>query len=276
MKARDPEKRRGAAVIALERTYARASAESGTALDRPALFAALSQHRLPDALAHSLADDAAKSGFTDAARALAHALERRMSAIPINYVHATAILLKGAPGAGKTTVAAKIAAQAQLTGRDAKIFAWDTIAKPIRALTDRLDVKVAPATNAQSAAKAAADAFHRKALAVIDTQGFNPRKAKARAAFAALGQIAHVQTIGVVSALSDAVETSELIAALDADRLIVTGLDLARRWGAVAVAATSGVPLAHVARSPFAGDGLEPLTPVFLAQILLGIRPNLQ
>jgi signal recognition particle GTPase len=278
MKARQPDKRH-AAVIAFDTAYRKKfepTERAPKAFNRADLLAMLGLHRVPEALAHALADDAARSGHEEIARALADALEKRMKAKPINYVQANAILLKGINGAGKTIVATKIAAQAHLTGRSVKIVAADPLARPLTALAERIDIKIAPTPNAQSVSRAVAQARARKSLVVIDTAGFNARKAKARAAFAALGQIAHVETIGVVSALTDAVETAEIITALNVERIIVTGLDLARRWGTVAVAATCGVPIAHVARSAFAGDGLEPLTPISLAQTLLGVKPNLQ
>jgi signal recognition particle GTPase len=279
MKARETDKRH-ASVIAFNTAYRKRlepqSERAPRAFNRADLLAMLGLHRVPEALAYALADDAARSGHEEIARALAEALEKRMAAKPIRYVHANAILLKGINGSGKTTVATKIAAQAHLTGRRVKILAADPAARALTALGERLDIKIAPAPNAQSVSRAVAQARARKSFVVIDTAGFNPRKAKARAAFSALGQIAHVETIGVVSALSDAVETAEIIASLNVERVIVTGLDLARRWGAVAVAATSGLPIAHVARSAFAGDGLEPLTPISLAQTLLGVKPNLQ
>jgi flagellar biosynthesis GTPase FlhF len=276
MKVREPEKRRDASVITLDyrrRGSALAQARVQQNLDRADVLTALGQHRLPEPLAHRLADDAAKSGYGDPVRALADALERSMAAMPINYVRANAILLKGPNGSGKTTVAAKIIAQAYLTRRVVKLIAPDTAALPIRTLSAQIDVKISTARTAQTIARAVSWAYEDEALVVIDTAGFNPRKMKSRTAFAALGQIDRVERIGVVSALGDAVETGEIIAALDVDRIIVTGLDLTRRLGAVAVAATCGIPIAHVARSPFAGDGLEPLTPMALAQTLLGLRP---
>lgn len=281
MKAREPEKRREAHVIALNTSRRKAAtpvepAKPAHIFDRTDVLAALGQHRVPEVLAYSLAGNAANSGYGDPVRALAAALEKQMTALPINYVRANAILLKGLCGAGKTTVACKITAQAHLTRRIVKVLASDPMAAPLRKLTMQIEVPVAAAKSVQSVANAVARAHEDRSLVVIDSQGFNPRKAKARAAFAALGQIGRVETIGVLSALADAVETQEIIAALGVDRLIVTGLDLARRLGAVTVAATCGTPLAHVARSPFAGDGLEPLTALALAQTLLGVRPNLQ
>ena len=241
---------------------------------RVSLLAALIAQRLPEPLAHALADDASKLGHEDACRALASVLEPRMHARPINYVNANAILLKGVNGCGKTTVAAKIAAQAALTGRKVKVLTTDANASRLVELASRLKVQVTETRTPQPMARTVSEAVRRNSLVVIDTTGFNPHRAKERAAFEALGQIDGVETIGVVSALYDAVEIADEIQALGAQRTIITGLDLARRAGALAVAATSGPPLAHVARSPFAGDGLEPLTPLTLAGILLNLRES--
>lgn len=268
-----------AAIVAIDPTARRADSgrsqrSQARAAQRVSLLATLIAQRVPDALAHALADDASRLGQDDLCRALASALENRMRAKPIDYVHANAILLKGMNGSGKTNVAAKIAAQAYLTGRKVTVMAADASAPRLVELTSRLKVKVVATPGAPAIARAVGQAHHRNSLLVIDTCGFNPRRAKARAAFDALGQIGRVLTIGVVSALYDAAEIGELIEALCADRTIVTGLDLARRSGALAIAATHPTPLAHVARSPFAGDGLEPLMPHTLARFLLATRAS--
>jgi flagellar biosynthesis protein FlhF len=105
---------------------------------------------------------------------------------------------------------------------------------------------------------------------VIDSQGFNPRNQKARTAFGCISDREDVETLGVVSALADAEEVSEIITAFQLKRLIVTGLDMARRFGAVTAAVTQGAQLAHVTRSPDAGAPLETLSPNELANLLLG------
>ena len=115
----------------------------------------------------------------------------------------------------------------------------------------------------------AARAGHNQVV-VMDSQGFNPRNLKARAAFGCIGDRDHVETIGVVSALADAEDVSETIAAFQLKRLIVTGLDMACRFGALAAAVTQGAQLAHVTRSPDANAALETLSPYELANLLLG------
>jgi flagellar biosynthesis protein FlhF len=114
----------------------------------------------------------------------------------------------------------------------------------------------------------AAQAGHNQVI-VIDSQGFNPRNPRARAAFGCVGARHNRETIGVVSALADAEEVSEIIATFQLRRIIVTGLDMASRFGALAAAVTQGASLAHVTRSPDASAPLESLSPRELATLLL-------
>ena len=142
-----------------------------------------------------------------------------------------------------------------------------------------LDSAVTTADSAAALSSLVSECIGKKTFVIIDTAGFDPRDAKARTAFAALGQIGRVEAIGVVSALSDAEETAEIVEALSvlgAKRLIVTGLDLARRAGGLIAAATQGVPLAHVTRSPFIAGGLESPTSLSLARLLLDEQRSAQ
>ena len=244
--------------------------------DRTALLAALSRHRTPDTLAHALAEAAAKSQLTDMTLALAAALDQRMKLKPIDTAIAGALLLVGPNGAGKTTIAAKLAAHARLNNRRVTLIAADSagagaVAR-LETFAKHLDAAMAIAETAPLLSKLVSDCVAKKTFAIIDTAGFDPRDAKARNAFAALGQIAHVETVGVVSALCDGEEVGEICAALDvlgATRLIVSGLDLAHRAGALLAAATGSVALAHVTRSPFVASGLDTATSLSLARLLL-------
>jgi flagellar biosynthesis GTPase FlhF len=116
--------------------------------------------------------------------------------------------------------------------------------------------------------QAAARAGHNQ-LTVIDSQGFNPCNLRARAAFGCVGDRQDNETIGVVSALADAEEVSETIATFRLSRIIVTGLDMARRFGALTAAVTQGASLAHVSSSADADAPLASLSPHELATLLL-------
>jgi flagellar biosynthesis protein FlhF len=244
--------------------------------DRTELLFALHRHRTPEPLAHALAEDAAKAQLTDMTLGLASAIDKRMTAAPIDLTSASALLLVGPNGAGKTAVAAKLAAHAKLNDRRITLVAADSagagaVAR-LETFAKHLDAGMTIAETAPQLHKLVTECVAKKTLVVIDTAGFDPRDAKARSAFTALGQIAHVETLGIVSALNDAEEAGEISAALKslgAQRLIVTGLDLTRRAGALLAAAMQDLPLAHVTRSPFVASGLESPTPLSIARLLL-------
>ncbi|MDB5739604.1 MAG: hypothetical protein JWP16_644, partial [Alphaproteobacteria bacterium] len=106
-------------------------------------------------------------------------------------------------------------------------------------------------------------------LTVMEADGFNPLNARAASAFSALGEIEGVETIGVVSALNDAEDVSDIVAAFRFRRVIVTNMDRTRRLGAALAAITGGARLAHVTHGPRPEDALEMLAPGALAAMLL-------
>jgi hypothetical protein len=104
---------------------------------------------------------------------------------------------------------------------------------------------------------------------LVESQSFHPRNMRARTAFSCVNLRPDVETIGVVSALSDAEDIGDIISAFHLDRVIVTGLDMARRFGALTAAVTQGARLAHVTRSPAFDAPLETLSADELADLLL-------
>jgi len=244
--------------------------------NRAELLQILRSHRAPDALAHALAEAAEKTSLTDMTLALASALDKRMKMGALDIAKSEGLLLTGLNGAGKSATAAKIAAHARLSGRAVKLVATDTqgagaIAR-LETFASHIDVPFAAAENAEELAKIIGECAKENVLAVIDTAGFDPRNAKARNAFAALAKIEHVEAIGIVSAACDAEETADIaqsLVSLGARRIIVTGLDIARKLGALVAASTQSAALAHVTRSPFVAGGLETLTPLSLARALI-------
>lgn len=201
------------------------------------ISAALRHHRLPECLVAQLLR--ATAGAADAEPALARALRARMRVEPLNLDTANAILLMGASGAGKSAVAAAIAAKAR---------------REIGLLTAQ-----------EGLARLRAGALPQGKLVVMEAEGFHPLNPKARGAFAALGDMNGVDTVGVVCATGDAEDAAEMVSGFRFRRLIVTGLDRTRRLGALTAAATAGARLAHVLR-----DGtLENLYPDDLAAALL-------
>jgi flagellar biosynthesis protein FlhF len=245
--------------------------------DRAELLSSFARNRLPESLAHGLAETAAKTGLTDMTLALAAAVDQRMIAAPVDFYNVKAILLVGPNGAGKTAVAAKLGAHARLAGRVVRLVAHDVtgagaVAR-LKDFADHLDAQIITAESALALAGAVESAVRDGALAIIDTAGFDPRQPKAANAFAALASIEPLEIIGVVSALTDSEEAGEIAAALaklGATRLIVTAADMTRRMGALAAAAMApGLAIGFVTRSPFVAGGLEILTPLALARLLV-------
>jgi flagellar biosynthesis protein FlhF len=244
--------------------------------DRAELLALLNGHRAPDALVHELAEAAEKSALSDMTLALASALDRRMRAQPLDLPASRALLLCGPPGVGKTATAAKIAAHARLAGRTVHLIASDATgagaAARLETFAGHLGAEFFVADNAAQIETCVAESCQQGALAIVDSAGFDPRHAKSRAAFTAFSGIENLQTLAVLSATGDAEEATEIsraLVALGATRMIVTGLDLARRAGALLAAAVQAAPLAYVCRSPFVAGGLETLTPLSLARLLI-------
>ena len=213
---------------------------------RGVLGAALKRHRLPELLAAQLVRDSAKFPDVSVDAALAFALDSRMTCAPIDFEKARGILLVGASGAGKTAVAAKIIHAAQLTGRKCELVRADGGLALFRSRTPEPGL-----------------------LTVMEADGFNPLNLRAASAFSALGDIEGVETIGVVSALNDAEDVTDLVTAFRFRRVIITNMDRTRRLGATLAAITCGARLAHVTHGPHPEDALEILAPGALAALLL-------
>jgi flagellar biosynthesis protein FlhF len=254
----------------------RGSTATARNFSRPELLSLLRGHRAPESLVSELAQTAEQGGLTDMTLALASALDRRMKTAPIDFAKQAAFLLVGPNGAGKTAVAAKLAAHARLASRPVKLIATDAsgagaVAR-LEAFAGHLDAECKVIESAEVLSKRIAGFANENVTAIIDTAGFDPRNGKARAAFSALAKIEGVQALGIVSATADAEELVEIAGALSslgAQALIVTGLDLVRRLGGLAAAATASLPIAHITRSPYVAAGLETLTPLSLARALI-------
>ena len=212
---------------------------------------ALKRHRLPEDLALALIREATNISGHNIDQALGLALARRLVPAPIDLEKARGILLVGPSGSGKSAVAAKIARAATLIGRKTEFAGADGGLALFRTKSNPPEL-----------------------LSIMEADGFNPLNARAASAFAALGHIEDVETIGVVSALNDAEDIGDMVAAFRFRRVIITSLDRTRRLGAVLSASLTGARLAHVTYGPRPEDALEALAPMTLAAQLLEIFPR--
>jgi flagellar biosynthesis protein FlhF len=254
--------------------------ERGMAFDPAALTTILRGHRTPEPLIKGLVEEADASGLADMTLALATALDKAMRIDPLDADHRGAILLVGPPGAGKTAVAARLAAQHCLAGTPVALAATDLetagqVAR-LESFATCLNVETLRISGPAMLADALQRANESKALLIADTGGCDPRDSLPQALMSCLSA-GRMDLVGILSATGDAEEAGEIAAALvklGATRLIVTGLDLSRRKGSLIAIALSGAAIAHVTSSPYLADGLETLTPMALARMLTARTAN--
>ena len=237
----------------------------------------LDAHHVPAHLVERLlAAAAALPSQEVVADRLAAALAGEIPFTPLDDVlRAPALLLLGPPGAGKTTLAAKIATR--LGEGNAVLINAD----PERAgsgaqlaeCADVLGTPLAVAVDAAALAKLAADVDGRRM--VIDTKGTAPHDAAGCAALAALIAASAATPLLVLpadSAAEEAAAMAHCFAPLGARLLLPTRLDLVRRLGGVLAAADAGqLALAAASAAPQFAYGLRPLTPLVLARLLLAV-----
>jgi flagellar biosynthesis protein FlhF len=261
-------------LIAKLRFNPRTTAEERAPFARKEIEDMLELHRVPRALARALAQDADASLISDLCLALSTALDKRMRMEPLDAKTQRPLLVVGPYGAGKTSVAAKLAAQARLLEREVWLAATDVESagqrERLETFAAHLDVDLLATPSPQLLADAVALAREAGALLIADSAGFDPRRPPQE--FLGYASTADIELVGVVSATTDAEDAGEIasaLAQLGAKRLIVTGLDLARRKGSLTQIACSGLGIAHVTRAPYLAQGLDTLTPLTLSRILL-------
>ena len=245
---------------------------------RAEIAAALAFHGVPAAVAGVLEAELGRQQAvaTDAVSTLAVALARHIRFDPLGLPSGRAVALVGPPGAGKTAVAARLAASARLVGRPVVVRSTDTAraggVEQLRALLAPLRLAPEAIPPGREVASIAAATDDLAAVVVIDTAGVNPFRAGEVAGLAGWLGAAGVEPVLVLPAGLDAHDAVEIVGAFVAigvRRCVLTRLDAARRLGAVVAAGATGVALAEVSVSPLIGKPLLPLSAAGLARLLL-------
>lgn len=262
-------------IAALSEPQAPAAPAQVWTLDR--IADRLSFHETPSRLASRLLETANRfeAGGLDA---LAQALDAHLAFSPLPAEPDRPIALIGAPGAGKTASAAKLAVRAVLAGRPAALISADTsagAASQIEAFADLIRMPVSrvdtPAALTAELVRLAQSA--EPPVVFIDTPGVNPfdrgEMQQLRNLLAAAPGVEPV-LVSHAHGGGDLEEHALLFLAAGARRMIATRLDLTRRLGGLLSAvAGSGLALAQGASSPYIAETLEPLNPFALARRLL-------
>jgi flagellar biosynthesis protein FlhF len=265
----------------LARLRNEAPRETGPAVPfgREAMVKLLLAHRTPPSLVKVLVEAAEKSGLAEMTLALATALDKFMRTEPFDAAKRGAMLV-GPPGAGKTSVAAKLAAHYCLAGSSVALAATDLQTagqvERLESLAACLNVEVIRISDPAMLDMGLREARDAQTLLIADTGGCDPRASLPPELLSYLSA-GTMDLIGIVSASGDAEEVGEIAAALvkiGASRVIVTGLDLSRRKGSLVAIALSGAAIVHVTSSSYLADGLESLTPLALARMLTARQPS--
>ncbi|MCE7998791.1 MAG: hypothetical protein HEP70_08030 [Rhodobiaceae bacterium] len=264
-------------------------ADTSLVLSSAGLLKALEDQGVPTVLASALAEEASRAETDDPVNALATALENRFSFDPLPIAPAHPIIAVGLPGHGKTVTVAKLAARAAVENVQAQIISTDAertgAPAQAEAYGDLLKIPVAHADTVdamglvldQRTDRMGVEAADRREACFIDTAAANPMTIDGSKALqnqiAAGQQISGAEPILVLAASGDArsmAETAQDFADLGVRRMIITQLDVSRRFGGILAAAEiAGLAFAQFSDTPYLARGVSAATPVRLAQMLL-------
>lgn len=184
------------------------------------------------------------------------------------------LLLSGPPGSGKTATIAKLAAAEVLAGNDVDVVTLDV---GRAGGLDQLKGLLAPLDRAPIPVSSTADLPDvvnqcKGDVVLVDSVGTNPFDPSDLGAISTLVSRADAELLLVLPAgqgCADSAEIARNYMALGARAMVVTQLDIARRFGGVLAAAEAGLAFSKVGIGPTIGDGLSTLSADGLARLLL-------
>lgn len=238
---------------------------------------ALLNNGVPPQLSDDLIAAAEEMALEDPVLALAGAVDRYFSFSPMPLGTAEKpILLVGMPGAGKTVTIAKLATQIVMRKQPVRVITTDTVRAggfaQLEAFTKILKLKLISAGTPEELRAAVAGAQGRGHI-LIDCPGGNPFDDADVARQARLIKAVNADVVLVMAGGSDPMEAAEIARIyreLGARRLLLTRLDMTRRFGSyLSAAAVADLKLTEVGVGPNVADGLRPMNPVTLARLLL-------
>lgn len=193
----------------------------------------------------------------------------RFAALPLE----TPLVLIGPPGAGKTLTVARLATRLVVKGIQPLVITADGkragATEELAAFTKVLGIRLVVACHPAAVGRAL---VQREGPALIDTPGCNPFDQMQLKEIAVLSATAAGTLVLVLPAGLDPAEAADIATAfvsIGARHLVATRLDLSHRLGGVLAAAAAGLALTEAGVGPGAADGLQPITPEWLAKRLM-------
>lgn len=238
---------------------------------------AMLRHAVPENVLDHIVSAASVMGLDEPRSALNAALQNLFHFKPLPQGgHNRALMVVGAPGAGKTLAIAKMAARAAMNGLSVGVITTDTVraggVEQLEAFTRLMNVPLKTASDVATLQRAMADLSGVDQL-LIDTPGANPFQPENIKDLARLIHAGPIDPVLVLPAGLDADESGEMarvFAALGARLLLPSRIDVARRLGGLLAAAHQGdLAFTDVSDTARVADGLVPLTPKRLTQLLM-------
>ena len=246
-----------------------------------ALADALHRHGVPAALAEQLIDAGVGLDTDDPTLALGAAFDALYSfqPLPDGRRMDKPLVLVGPPGAGKTLLTAKLAARAVFKNRSVGVITTDTVraggVEQLSAFTRLLKVKLVTVEDPDALTGAFA-VNGGSDLLIVDTAGRNPFDDADMADLKALLAGGEAEPVLVLPAGMDAMEAADMALAfkpLGVRRMLVTRLDMARRFGSLlGTAHRARLSFCEASLSPKVAEGLTPLNPVALARMIIPVQ----
>ncbi len=235
------------------------------------------RHAVPDEVLDSVVAAVNVMGLTESRNALFAALQNLFEFKPLpQKTYGKALILVGPPGAGKTLAAAKVAARGALAGLKMGVITTDTVraggVEQLAAFTRLMKIDLKK-SNDPKELKSILASMGQLDQVVIDTAGVNPFDPGSVKILARLIHAAEAEPVLVLPAGSDADESGEIarvFAAIGAQSMIATRIDVARRLGSLLSAAHhGGLSFAEVSNTAKVADGLSPMSAKRLTQLLM-------
>ncbi|MEM7169511.1 MAG: hypothetical protein AAF530_05045 [Pseudomonadota bacterium] len=237
----------------------------------------LDHHGFPNKLAHQISSRASQTPQSDLQEDLGPALTSTFTFASVApEAQGDSFFLAGLPGAGKSAVAAKLAAAARLAGRPCTIVTLDGKKSgglaQMTAFTEALGAELEVARTLSDLRRTVQQAPKEGRL-VVDDSGRNPFDPENAEHLRLTLENLDLRCVLVMAAggdLLDSIDMARAFADLGLKEAIISKADLTRRMGsAIGAAHAAGLHIAGLSASPHIGEAVQDLSATTLANALM-------